>query len=78
VEPVRKPANPRVGYYFAALNALISGVAIYVNSIGVKTFSDSTLYTALKNAVVGIAVLIPLVDHTQFLYVALFAAMFLT
>lgn len=126
-EPAHKPANPRVGYYFAVLNAIISGVAIYVNSIGVKTFSDSTLYTALKNAVVGIAVLIPLlvmssarreyrrltakqwgllvivaliggsvayalnfrglqistpvtaalVDHTQFLYVALFAAFFL-
>lgn len=126
-EPERKPANPRVGYYFAVLNAIISGVAIYVNSIGVKTFSDSTLYTALKNAVVGIILLIPLlvvantrreyrrlnakqwglllvvaliggsvayalnfrglqistpvtaalVDHTQFLYVALLAALLL-
>lgn len=123
----RKPVNPRIGYTFAVLNAIISGVAIYVNSMGVKTFSDSTLYTALKNAVVGIAVLIPLlvlassrtefrrlnkqqwglllvvaliggslayaldfrglqistpvtaalVDHTQFLYVALFAAVLL-
>lgn len=125
--PARKPGNPRVGYYFAALNAVISGVAIYVNSQGVKTFSDSTLYTAMKNAVVGICVLIPLlvvagsraeirrltrkevallivvaliggslayaldfrglqistpvtaalVDHTQFLYVAIFAAVLL-
>ena len=125
--PARKPGNPRIGYYYAALNAVISGVAIYVNSIGVKTFSDSTLYTAMKNAVVGICVLIPLlvfagsraelrrlnrkqvgllvvvaliggsvayaldfrglqistpvtaalIDHTQFLYVALFAALLL-
>ncbi|HLJ80918.1 MAG TPA: DMT family transporter [Ktedonobacterales bacterium] len=125
--PVRKPGNPRVGYYFAALNAIVSGVAIYVNSMGVKTFSDSTLYTAMKNAVVGICVLIPLlvyagsrtelrrlnrqqwgllivvaliggslayaldfrglqistpvtaalVDHAQFLYVAIFAAILL-
>lgn len=59
--PARKPGNPRVGYYFAALNAIISGVAIYVNSLGVKSFPDSTLYTAMKNAVVGICVLIPLI-----------------
>src|SRR2546430_12711781 len=58
--PARKPGNPRTGYYFAALNAVISGVAIYVNSQGVKSFPDSTLYTAMKNAVVGICVLIPL------------------
>jgi len=57
--PEARPAgDPRVGYYFAALNALISGVAIYVNSIGVKLFADSTLYTALKNAVVGVALLV--------------------
>ncbi len=122
----RQP-NPRLGYAFAALNAIISGVAIYVNSLGVKTFPDSTLYTAMKNAIVGICVLIPLVvmssrraelrrlsrrqwallvvvaiiggslayalnfrglqlstpvtaaliDHTQFLYVAILAAIFL-
>ncbi len=59
--PARTSGNPRVGYMFAVLNAIISGVAIYVNSNGVKTFSDSTLYTALKNAVVGICVLVPLV-----------------
>jgi transporter family protein len=119
--------NPRLGYALAALNMVISGVAIYVNSIGVKLFSDSTLYTALKNSVVGIALLLPLafsgesraayrrlgrrewlllllvaliggsvsyalyfrglqlttpvtaslVDHTQFLFVALFAALFI-
>jgi drug/metabolite transporter (DMT)-like permease len=55
----RKVGNPRVGYYFAALNAIISGFAIYVNSLGVKLFSDSTLYTTLKNCVVGLALLIP-------------------
>lgn len=59
--PARRPGNPRVGYAFAVLNATISGVAIYVNSVGVKMFADSTLYTALKNTVVGIAVLIPLI-----------------
>jgi transporter family protein len=120
-------AKPRLGYTLAALNMVISGVAIYVNSLGVRMFSDSTLYTALKNSVVGIALLLPLafsgrsradwrrlgarqwlllvvvaliggsvsyalyfrglqlttpvtaslIDHTQFLFVALFAALFI-
>jgi transporter family protein len=124
---MRSTADPRLGYSLAALNMVISGVAIYVNSIGVRMFSDSTLYTALKNSVVGLALLVPfvfsgrsradwrrlgarewlllivvaliggsvsyalyfrglqlttpvtasLVDHTQFLFVALFAALFL-
>lgn len=52
--------NPRLGYTFAFLNMLVSGVAVYVNSIGVKMFPDSTLYTTLKNAVVGVALLVPL------------------
>ena len=119
--------NPRRGYTLAVLNMLISGVAIYVNSLGVKMFADSTLYTALKNCVVGIVLLVPfalsrrsrsglarttrrqwlllllvaliggsvsyalyfrglqvstpvtasLIDHTQFLFVAVFAALFL-
>lgn len=61
----RGPINPRVGYTFAVLNMLISGVAIYVNSLGVKMFSDSTVYTTLKNAVVGVALLIPLILMSQ-------------
>ena len=57
----RLPApNRRLGYAFAGLNAVISGFAIYINSLGVKLFSDSTLYTTLKNAVVGVALLLPL------------------
>ncbi len=120
-------ANPRRGYILAVLNMLISGVAIYVNSLGVKMFADSTLYTALKNCFVGIVLLVlfalsprsrssfakntrpqlllllvvaliggsvsyalyfrglqlstpvtaSLIDHTQFLFVAVFAALFL-
>jgi len=53
-------ANPRLGYTYAALNAVVSGFAIYINSLGVKLFGDSTLYTTLKNAVVGLALLLPL------------------
>ncbi len=57
--PQRRTINPRVGYTFAVLNAIISGFAIYINSIGVKLFHSSTLYTTLKNSVVGLALLIP-------------------
>lgn len=52
--------NPRIGYGFAIANGIISGFAIYINSLGVKMFSDSTVYTTLKNLVVGVALLIPL------------------
>jgi drug/metabolite transporter (DMT)-like permease len=52
--------SARFGYLFAALAAVISGVAVYVNSLGVKTFSDPVLYTALKDGFVGIVLLIPL------------------
>jgi drug/metabolite transporter (DMT)-like permease len=51
--------DPRIGYAFAGLNAIISGIAIYVNSLGVKLFADATLYTTLKNLVVGLALLLP-------------------
>ena len=54
-------ANPRLGYMFAALNAVISGVAVFVNTYGVKLFTDSTLYTAMKNGVVGIVLLVPVI-----------------
>jgi drug/metabolite transporter (DMT)-like permease len=55
----QRATNPKVGYLFAALNAVVSGIAIYVNSQGVKLFSDATLYTTLKNAVTGLVLLIP-------------------
>ena len=57
-------ANPRLGYMFAALNAVISGFAVFINTYGVKLFTDSTLYTAMKNGVVGVAVLVPIVLFT--------------
>jgi drug/metabolite transporter (DMT)-like permease len=62
VQPFAAPqraTNPKVGYLFAALNAVVSGIAIYVNSQGVKLFSDATLYTTLKNAVTGLVLLLP-------------------
>lgn len=50
----------RTGYALAVVAAVISGVAIFVNSLGVKLFADSTTYTTLKNGVVGLLVLVPL------------------
>jgi drug/metabolite transporter (DMT)-like permease len=52
--------NPRFGYLMAILAAVISGLAVYVNSLGVKTFADPVLYTALKDGMVGVILLIPL------------------
>lgn len=54
--------NARLGYGMAVAAAAISGLSIYVNSLGVgSVIKDATLYTTLKNAVVGVIVLIPLV-----------------
>ncbi len=49
----------RLGYGLAVLNALVSGVAIYVNSLGVAHFQNAVVYTSLKNGVSGILLLIP-------------------
>lgn len=57
--------NPNAGYFYAALNAIISGVSIYVNGLGVKVFANPALYTTLKNTVVGLALLAPLVFFAQ-------------
>lgn len=53
-----RPA-PWVGYAFAVLNALVSGVAVYVSSLGVGVFTDPVLFTSLKNALVGAVLLVP-------------------
>jgi drug/metabolite transporter (DMT)-like permease len=52
--------SPRLGYVFAGMAAAISGVSIYINSLGVRAFADPVLYTALKDGVVGLALLVPL------------------
>jgi drug/metabolite transporter (DMT)-like permease len=41
------------GIALAFVTAVISGVSIYVNSRGVKHFSDATVYTTAKNVVAG-------------------------
>jgi drug/metabolite transporter (DMT)-like permease len=53
-------SNVRLGYLLAALAAAISGVSVYVNTLGVQSFSDPILYTTLKDGFVGLALLLPL------------------
>jgi drug/metabolite transporter (DMT)-like permease len=53
-------ADARLGYAAAVLAAAVSGLAVFYNGVGVRLFPDATLYTTLKNAVVGVLVLAPL------------------
>ena len=52
--------NPGVGYVFAIAAACISGVSVFVNSLGVRAFADPVVYTTLKDGLVGLVLLIPL------------------
>lgn len=52
--------DARVGCTAAVLAAAVSGFAVFVNGYGVRLFADATLYTTLKNAVVGLLVVAPL------------------
>ena len=45
------------GVALAFATALVSGVAVYVNSKGVAHFDDATVYTTAKNAVAGLLLL---------------------
>jgi drug/metabolite transporter (DMT)-like permease len=51
----------RIGYLFATLAAAVSGLSVYVNSLGVQSFADPVLYTALKDGFVGLVLLLPLI-----------------
>ena len=48
------------GIALAFVSAVISGVSIYVNGLGVKHFSDATVYTTAKNGVAGLLLLVAL------------------
>jgi drug/metabolite transporter (DMT)-like permease len=52
--------DARVGCAAAVLAAAVSGVAVFANAYGVRLFADATLYTTLKNAMVGVLVVAPL------------------
>lgn len=52
--------NTTLGYLAATAAAIISGVSIYVNAVTVRMFPDAVLYTAIKNGMVGLVLLVPL------------------
>jgi len=56
----RAASGAAFGYALAVVAAVVSGISVYVNSLGVKTFSDPVLYTALKDGLVGLILLVPL------------------
>lgn len=47
----------RRGILLAAVTAVVSGVAVYVNGIGVRAVGDATLYTTMKNLVAALVLL---------------------
>lgn len=55
--PDRRPTLPlslNWGIGLAATTAVISGIAIYLNSFAVQAFGDATLFTTLKNGVAAL------------------------
>jgi drug/metabolite transporter (DMT)-like permease len=52
IEPTS--ARPR-GIMLAAVTAMVSGFAVFVNGYGVRRFDDATTYTTAKNLVAGVA-----------------------
>lgn len=50
-------ADVRRGMVLALCAAVLSGVAVFVNSYGVKAFGNATVYTTAKNAVAGLVLL---------------------
>lgn len=49
------------GIALAFLSAVISGVSVYVNGLGVKHFPDASVYTTAKNGIAGLLLLAALV-----------------
>ncbi len=54
----RRHTKPALGYLLAVVNALVSGVAVYINSLAVGHFNNPVLYTALKDGVTGTILLL--------------------
>lgn len=50
-------ATHRTGILLATATAAVSGVAVYVNGIGVREVGDATLYTTMKNLVAAVVLL---------------------
>jgi drug/metabolite transporter (DMT)-like permease len=62
------PSRQATGVALAFGTAVVSGVAVFVNSRGVSHFDDATVYTTAKNAVAGlllVALALPLLPSTR-------------
>jgi drug/metabolite transporter (DMT)-like permease len=62
------PSRRATGVALAFGTAVVSGVAVFVNSRGVSHFDDATVYTTAKNAVAGlllVALALPLLASTR-------------
>jgi drug/metabolite transporter (DMT)-like permease len=53
-DATRPGSTRRAGLLLALVTACISGVAVFLNSYGVKAFGDATTYTTAKNAVAAL------------------------
>lgn len=51
-------ATRRIGIALALGTAVISGFSVFVNSYGVKAFTDATTYTTAKNVVAALVLLV--------------------
>jgi drug/metabolite transporter (DMT)-like permease len=54
VDTTRPGATRRTGLLLALATACISGVAVFLNSYGVKAFGDATTYTTAKNVIAAL------------------------
>ena len=52
--PIQLPRTLSWGIGLAVVTAVISGVAVYVNSFAVREFGDATVFTTLKNGVAAV------------------------
>jgi len=50
----QRAATRRTGLLLALVTACISGVAVFLNSYGVKAFGDATTYTTAKNVIAAL------------------------
>ncbi|OIQ83982.1 EamA-like transporter family protein [mine drainage metagenome] len=51
-------SNRRTGLLLALSTAVISGVAVFLNSYGVRAFGSASLYTTAKNVVAAVVLLV--------------------
>jgi len=61
---VQRHSRRTIGIAAAAVTAIVSGFAVFINGYGVRRFPDATIYTTAKNLVAG-ALLLGLLASTS-------------